>query len=467
MLSFATEFPIAGRTDTATFMSAVETWLLGSPHTSIKGAHLTGLGSAGQWSMRLGNEAVASLCATRGGNSSASVRYTREDDGLEWTTTVTFAQGGADSWVAIRVFCECIHPAARLPPARKPVLVRTLLGALGGGQDGDLSVADTPHALSSAQIEAAARLILGQSDCRLPIVYVSSTFNGSYVLDTGRLASDLAGMAHVVVEPDRPFSVRLKLEVKSENVYGGTIGIYWPDGGGRRSFFIGKGYETAGELAKAVVEEVRTALTNRRPLERCTWGAVQEMVSRETFEGLRASGSSEVKKYVEAFDEELSSKDEKLADAEREIRRLKNELRIYESRLPTGAGATLQTGAEQDLYANEIPGIIRDALCDYEARVPSDSRRAHVLRALLDANRISSDAELLRDKIKELLRGFVRVDQKVRRGLEELGFVISDTGKHTKIVYQGDERYVFTLPKSGSDHRGGLNAANDIGRLLF
>ncbi|MFO1318556.1 MAG: hypothetical protein U1F52_02985 [Burkholderiales bacterium] len=59
------------------------------------------------------------------------------------------------------------------------------------------------------------------------------------------------------------------------------------------------------------------------------------------------------------------------------------------------------------------------------------------------------------------------LDQKSKRTLEEMGFELSDDGKHYKIVFQGDDRYSFSLPKSGSDHRGGLNAASDIGRLLF
>lgn len=59
------------------------------------------------------------------------------------------------------------------------------------------------------------------------------------------------------------------------------------------------------------------------------------------------------------------------------------------------------------------------------------------------------------------------MDAKLRRGLEDFGFLIEDGGKHYKIIFQGDERYTFTLPKSGSDHRGGLNAASDIARLLL
>ena len=59
------------------------------------------------------------------------------------------------------------------------------------------------------------------------------------------------------------------------------------------------------------------------------------------------------------------------------------------------------------------------------------------------------------------------MEARTRRGLEEMGFSISDDGKHYKLVFQGDDRYTFTLAKSGSDHRGGLNAAGDIARLLF
>jgi hypothetical protein len=78
-------------------------------------------------------------------------------------------------------------------------------------------------------------------------------------------------MAHVVVEPNRPFSLRLKIEVDSENVYGGTVGIYWPEGGGRRSFFIGREYESGDDIAGAIFDEVRMALTNRRSLDRSSY----------------------------------------------------------------------------------------------------------------------------------------------------------------------------------------------------
>lgn len=467
MLSFATEIPVGAEQTSDSFIEAVKEWLLGSPHTRLTKDDIAYIGSAGQQAASRGNEAVISLRAARERRDLAAVRYKRTDEDLEWTTTVTFSRHGIDTWVSIRVFCESTHPAARLPIAKKPVVVRTLLQALGGGRDGDLQVGQEAYYLGNTEIEKAAKLIVGDSECRLPIVYVSSSFYGGYTLDVNRLANDLSGMAHVVVEPNRSFSLRLKLEANSENVYGGSIGIYWPDGGGRRSFFLGRTHETPGELAKAIFDEVRLALTNRRPLERCTWASVQEMVSRQTFEELKESGSDKVEEYIGAFDKEIGAKNAQLEDAENEIGRLKAELRMYQSRIPSLSSVGLKTGAEQDFYPNEIATIVIDAINDYQSRVPVDSRRAHVATALLDANKLDDNAGVYREKLKELLRGFTKLDQKVRRRLEELGFSIAEDGKHYKITFQGDDRYTFTLPKSGSDHRGGLNAASDIGRLLF
>ena len=301
----------------------------------------------------------------------------------------------------------------------------------------------------------------------MPVVYVSSGFYGDYIVDPDRLASYLSGMAHVVIEPDHTFSSRLKIEADSGNVYSGAIGVYWPDGTGRRSFFIGREYGSSMEVQRAVLEEVRTTLTNRRPLDRCTWAAVQALVSRSAFEALRAAGSQEVEKFVEGFDKEQRAKAEQLQDAEREIARLLAEVRRYETRAAMDSGLSLRTGREQDLYPGELASIVRDAVKDAATRTNPDSRRAHVLSEILASNAPRSDAEEMREELKSLLRGSRGLDAKARRSLERMGFMISEEGKHYKLVFQGDDRYTFTLPKSGSDHRGGLNAAGDIARLLL
>ena len=108
--------------------------------------------------------------------------------------------------------------------------------------------------------------------------------------------------------------------------------------------------------------------------------------------------------------------------------------------------------------------MIEDAV----TRVPQDSRRQHVLTSILETNKLDDNPlEGRREQLKKLLRGMSTIDGKMRRELEDMGFSISEDGKHFKLVFQGDDRYTYTLPKSGSDWRGGLNAASDIARLLF
>lgn len=468
MLSFVTEFPVDAARTPDEFIRAVSGWLLASPHSALTASDLENLGREGAWTVSKTNERVESLRGGREGYECASIRYKKADGELEWTTTVTFSRG-RDAWVAVRIFCESIHPAVRLPPAKKPLIVKVLMEQLGGGDDGELQVQPGPLTLTNFDVDKAARLMLDGSGCRLPIVYVSSTFRDTHILDPVRLARAVAGMAHVVVEPNRAFSVRLKLEANSQNVYGGAVGVYWPDGGGRRSFFMGRGmaFERPEEMQEAICGELTAALANRRPLFRCTWASAQELVSRDTFERLKNSGSVELDEYIATFDRELASKQEELDDAEREIARLKAELRIHEARAPQSAGISLATGQEVDLLPGEIRGVVLDALSDALGRITTDSRRSHVIQAVLKSTQNDSEAAMLREQVKDLLRGYESMDQKTRRGLERLGFVLTEEGKHHKLVFQGDDRYTFVLPKSGSDQRGGLNAAGDIGRLLF
>lgn len=467
MLSFASEFSVRHEHQSPVLVDTLRKWILGSPHTSFTHQELAEFGRDGEWAFAKGTERIETLSVSGVEGDSRAIRYVRSDSDLEWATSAVFSRTPADTWVGIRVSCESHHPAVRLPAAKKPVLVKTILRELGGGADGNLRVGDAPLLLRDSDVDLAARLIRGEAGSHLPIVYVSAGFLGRYLVDPPKLASDLCGMAHIVVEPNRPFSVRLKLDVAAQNVYGGTVGVYWPEGTGRRSFFLGQEFESSSDLERAITEEVRSALVNRRPLERCSWSTLKQIASRQAQMALLTAGSRDLAGYAELAKQELNETQNKLEAAEREARRLQAEIRMYEARLSASAGVTLKTGTEQELFAGEIADIICDALLDASTRVPVDSRRAHVLAAILSANAVGGEAVRMRDSIKALLRGSTSLTARLRRGLEDLGFAVEEGGKHHKIIFRGDDRYTFTLPKTGSDHRGGLNAANDIARLLL
>jgi hypothetical protein len=110
---------------------------------------------------------------------------------------------------------------------------------------------------------------------------------------------------------------------------------------------------------------------------------------------------------------------------------------------------------KMDLYPGEVVGIIIDGLADAATRLAPDGRRAHVLAAILESTEAGEVAQVTRERLKNVLRGVRTIDSRAKRELEDMGFTVTEDGKHFKLVFQGDDRYTFSLPKSGSDHRGG------------
>ena len=467
MLSFSCEFPVPATATRDSVCALIRTWLIGSRYTHFNSASLAQLGDGETWDAVEETEHIESLVEKTSDIESCAVTYRKNDGKFEWITTIVLAEQPSGNWISVRVECEPLHPTAQVPPAKKPVFVKQLLESFGGGIDGAFAVNDAPVVLKHSEVGLAADCIQGYTGCYLPIVYVSAAFSGGYLVDPNELASTLAGMAHVIVEPNRTFSAELMNVVERRNPYGGTVALYWPESGGRRSFFSREGTSTPAEICDAIFKEVRLSLNHRRPLSRCTINAVKELRSRRQINALRDAGSAEVDSYIAAFEGELKARLNALEVAETEIHRLKAEIRRFEAQDTLNTGLSLQLGTECDLYESEIMSIVCGTLEAEISNVVADSRTQHVLTALVAANPIPDERIRYREQIKATLRGYQKMDTKTRKDLEGMGFSISDAGKHYKLVFNDDERYTHILPKSGSDYRGGLNAAGDFSRLLF
>lgn len=464
MLSFSTEFPVREDSTADTFLETVRSWAVASPHTSFTREGLGLLTVGAERAIKAGKATIEIAGASAESQVAVAVRHTVNDDEVDWITEISYA-GLKEPWVSIRTFRDSTGPIVHLPPAKKPVVIMTLLDALGGGRDGELEVAKIPHRLTADDVGLAGRLLNGDAGCYLPVVYVSATFGEFDYLNPEILARELCGMAHVVVEPNRPFSQRLQLEVASSNAYGGAVGIYWPEGAGRHLVLPDRSLSYA-ERKNRIVREVRQALLNRRPLQWCSWSAAQQLAAKLTIQRLRESGSGEVDLYISSFDAEMALKDHQLQEAEAEIRRLNAELRSN-SQKSAGSGVRVRIASEQDYYPDEISSILRDAAAESVSRVQPGGRREHILRAIASASESSPHSREGREKLKSLLRDYKSMTKETRDGLTEMGFSITEDGKHYKLTYQSDERYVFAMPKTSSDHRSGLNLASDIAKRIF
>lgn len=464
MLSFSTEFPVAEASCTA-FLQAVRGWIQGSPHTTLDEAAFNDLPSEGAWSTETDQEKLSALIYAGPNETTAAFRHSKIENDLEWSTVVAFSSDQNDTWVSVRTARESVHPQLGLPSAKKPFVVKGLLAALGGGLDGELFVRDEPYYLNDNDVGMAIRLLNADADNYLPIVYVSRRFDGALDIDPAPLARHLGGMAHVLVEPSRAFSRVLQDGVGSNNVYGGRVGVYWPSGA-RQAYFLNADTPTDLDVRQLLSGRLRAALLARRPLPRCTWAAAEARVARQAFERLRATGSEDVTDYINIFDAEMRAKARELEDAESEIARLRVQLRT--DRASTGsARSSIKIGEEQEAFPGEFSEVAREALQAALTGMDPNGRRTHLISSTLSGLGESVELKTRRERLKGLLRGYRSMTREVAGGLEELGFSISEEGKHYKLKYLDDDRYTFILPKSGSDHRGGLNAVSDIGKRIY
>lgn len=478
MTSFATEFPVDDGTNLDRFHSTVKVWLGNSPHTKINESDFQLLGEGGISKCTAPGEIIECWTATnqRFGQESSAIIYLKEGGGMRWKTSIVFSKDHLDAWIGIRVLGEATTPQSSLPAAKKPRIIEYLLDQLGGSVDGMFKVQPTPHYLLDEELEIATDVIMRRKSGRLPIVYLSCGFDSSHSIDPNALSSDLAGLCHVVVEPTRSFSRRLQMQTQSQNVYGGTICIYWPDDGGQKEFFIGSQHSTVRALKSAIIEQVFVSLSHRIHQQRVTVEHVQSLVSRGTLDQIRRNlelrGSEETKRetnlYAEQFDKEISIKDERVRALEAELGRLKAQKTLLPHQAATHRSLLRHPNTEQEFYEGEFVAIL---VAELQKAVPNavvDSRRLHVLQSILNANSLVNDPIAAnRAGLKRTLNDYKKMSSVVRSELEGLGFAITNDGKHHKLVYKDDDRYTFTLSTSGSDVRGSKNAISDISKLLF
>ncbi|MEN3234681.1 hypothetical protein PUR29_13860 [Methylobacterium ajmalii] len=466
MLSFAAEFPVFYVGNHEKFVSAIKRWIVGSPHTDFTPDDFPDVAREDYWSNQKGNDKIEILIANDSGGNYYGARRIIFEPNIIWTTTIVMHEKDSVGWIGVRIYRESLQPSVNVPAAKRPVILRLLLEEFNGSADGELLVKRDPHRLTNDDIGLAARLMTGNADCYLPVVYISCNFRGGYDIDPNSTASDLAGIAHVVVEPNREFSSRLQIEANSYNVYGGSIGLYWPDSGTVRSIFKIKDYKIYKELKISIIDNIRNALVNRRPLRNCTWLAVEEIAIRQRINALKSSDSDKVQEYIDAIDKDLLLKDERIKEAENEINRLKREISRYQ-KTANRDGIVFAPGNEQNFFDGEINEIVYDALRGALDTVSPNGRRYHVIQSIIKNNPVTGILSIKREEVKNLLRNYKEMNSEMKRNFDRLGFTLTEEGKHYKAIYSYDNRYTFSIPKTPSDHRGSLNMVSDINKKLF
>ncbi|HDP88568.1 MAG TPA: hypothetical protein ENN42_01190 [Thioalkalivibrio sp.] len=467
MLTFKTQFPINDSKSVNDLFETGRIWLAGSPHSSLAKIMSEADGIDDEWFRETDNEKIRFIKNENGGQVGALRHENIDSSGLRWVTEVACAKHFDSFWVSVQLSVDSELPVEKIDYGKRPHILKTIMSEIGGGKDGSLLVSDRPLYLEEDHVSLAADVITANAGCLMPAVYVSADNDGNSRVNAAQLAQWLSGMAHVLVEPSRGFSFELAPLVYRENAYGGAVAIYWPDGIGKWLFLPQGEFSDPKTLQTAIAKKIRSSLLSQRTKKECTWGYILEQKSKKRIQELRESGSDKVEDYVSAFDMELASKDEEIQRLEAEVNRLRyGRYEQGDVRKIQGNSLDLAT-SEDDLYQGERLSMVVESIAASLNSAEPHSRRHHVLSDLVNLNTLPSEKETILDFLKELLRAYREMDSSTKSELERLGFVINEDGKHYKLIFRGEERCPFILPKTGSDHRGGLNSFSDIKKRLF
>ncbi|MCY3973199.1 MAG: hypothetical protein OXF52_03235 [Candidatus Dadabacteria bacterium] len=462
MLVFNTHFPIDSCATLEQLTDVVIKWVAGSPHSQITDTDIRKKlpQNEGKWMFSKNKEAICFRKERVADYSTVGAQYSRRENSTTWTTEIAGTKWESRFIVSIRNFYEADRPSKKTLKGNKPHIIKTILEDIGAERDGILQIQNVAHYLSDSDTDIAVRLINGDNSILLPVVYVSAKQDGVPSASISRLARKLSGMAHIVVEPSRDFSFKIKDRVGYRNAYDGVIGIYWPDSSYQKLF--------SGSSDKEIYDSVRDSLNEVRTYSECSWRNIEDLSARRERNQLKEKGSTDLEEYIKTFDTQLEAKDGKLNELERENDLLKDKLRKEKEKqhliINKQGDPLLKQGQEKEFYDNEHKFVILYLLKNLNL----SGRQKDIVCDIIKANKLDGSEQKKKIQlIKSKLKAYRKMDKSTKTFLETLGFTIEEGRTHYRAKFGGDDRYLVSISKTSSDKRSGNNLASEIVKKFF
>ena len=401
--------------------------------------------------------------------SICAVHFTSTDNrSIKWTTD--YILNIDDSVLAFQLYRDApsnvdyIHKAFSIP-----FLIKKIISSGHLALDNDIAVTSTPILIHDEDVDWVANIMLRKTSYNLPIIYMSCETDGHCVTNPYMVAEKLNGVAHVFFETSRSVSYELRDKTNSINPYGGAIEILYPRG--NRKFLPTQLVGSYSHRAYSIVNAVFNHMNQLRVEDCFSWSQLQANRLRKQLSLTLHRSEQDSKDYQEleaTYEELLAEKDsqiQRLSDQLASANKITEQLEIQLTAV--NDIPVLVFGDEQDLYPFEQKAMLIEILERELISTKDNSRKAHILTALLNANKCDNTVEERRKKLKACLHGYSKLTTSIRKELEDIGFSLSDDGKHIKAVFGEDQRYMGILSKTGSDYRAGDNIAHDLIRLIF
>jgi hypothetical protein len=327
MTTLATEFPVKPISDRGAFVAQVIGWLRGANYSTVldeqcdadlgrDAAHVRAPNGEELRLRELGSDGVLEAIGFR--------HEFPDGEGRLWRTEAVLRRSissSAQDLVRLRTECVARRPGVQLEFPRKPYLVKMILQDGWGGKDGELSVSDRPLWITDdeAGLKIAKAVTTGKASRYLPVIYVSAMGASKWLFSrdqTNKLAFDVGGIAHVVVEPSRAFSFGLRDLTDGQNVYGGTVGIALPGRGFVRRYYLGFRLPDVEDLL-AIVQQFSIGIRSQMPAEGWDWTELQEQALRRQRERDRNRLSSA--DIEQLYQEEIANLQDRVRQLEAQI----------------------------------------------------------------------------------------------------------------------------------------------------
>ena len=346
-------------------------------------------------------------------------------------------------------------------------------------KDRDLPVLRTPIAVTDVDLEMCKRAFTEDNGYRLPVVFVSRTAEDKFPLSITWLASRLKGAAHVLVEESAESCAEIRKFFKMGNEPFGAVRIYYPLGTVRHKKFRFRS-ATGNEdvrLEKVIRHVIQYGIAQR--VERfCTWNGVNgavlnnqldhQIAVRKNAETEKLRAEAEKDEVYETFSEDLQALQERVTELMKANEALQYENQGLRAKYASSdAVPLLYFGDEEEFYEGEIRDMVLGVLDEALAATEKATRKGNILEDVLENNVYQHLSDERKQKVKALFKGYKSLTGAMRQELMALGFEITEAGKHYKLTYGGDARYMVTIAKTPSDNRSGINNAALISKKML
>ncbi len=502
MLLFSTVLDIDQSLTKEAFIRLVIQWNQGSPHTENI---IPDMVWNGERNIRFGTECLWLDIEEYRNQNIIAVRYEKkEKDGAVWDTD--YVMNFNSMKMAIRLdrsyTVEALEADAKFST---PHFITLLIERGYLTDDHGLPIQKTAVEIDEDNMELAADVINRKTHYRLPVVYISKTCYNKDPVNVSFLASRLKGVAHVLVEKSNGLSKKLRGFCDSRNEYYGAVGVYYPTKVmGHRTYLYRSSVGYDGFLLEKVVRAVIQYGNSQMIDTLFTWQGVNNALLRDRLvcqreerlaaEKAQREAEAQATRLIDTLDEEerrirkqafddarmeantlLDSFDEEMQKLQQQVEELTraNEALEFENQ---GLKARIDSmdsvpvlimGDEFEFYPGEIKDLLLAALSEALKGTPPKSRRADVVRDIIRSNDYQKLGAAKSEEVKRLLRNYDGMTGRIRQSLKELGFEITEEGKHYKVTYYGDSRYQTTYAKTPSDGRSGKNCAQETINMAF